>query len=180
MKEQLTKPITNLTSYVEYVNRLQAAKTQFVVLSDLKKKLEDMKAVLGKYRVKDENAYTNQSKISQLQSKIDQLTEDLSQVEQIIKEAEEIAKANREENTGSLTEVIIEEQKKMVEYMGKVESETLMSKLTPHRDALLELKRLEQKFDQSLEKIEQFRSYESTLGAEAAPIPQIEQFQAKF
>jgi len=66
MRENLTKPITNLTSYVEYVNKLQASKKQYEELQERKKKLEEMKAVLGKYRVKDENAYANQSKISQL------------------------------------------------------------------------------------------------------------------
>jgi len=55
-----------------------------------------------------------------------------------------------------------------------------MNKLTPHRDALLELKKLEQNFDRALEKVEQYRSYEGTLGVEAAAIPQVEQFQTKF
>jgi DNA repair exonuclease SbcCD ATPase subunit len=88
MRDNLTKPITNLTSYVEFVNRLNQSKEQYDKLSDQKKKLEEMKAVLGKYRVKDENAYTNQSKISQLQSKIDQLGDELMAVKDIITEAE--------------------------------------------------------------------------------------------
>ncbi len=33
------------------------AKEQFIKLTEQKKKFEEMKAVLGKYRVKDENAY---------------------------------------------------------------------------------------------------------------------------
>lgn len=45
----------------------------------------------------------------------------------------------------------------------KIESETLMSKTTPHREALMELKKLETKFESSLEKIELYRSFEETL-----------------
>lgn len=106
MRDSLTKPITNLTSYVEFVNRLNQSKEQYDKLSDQKKKLEEMKAVLGKYRVKDENAYTNQSKISQLQSKIDQLGDELMAVKDIITEAESNAQKNKEENTANLTAVI--------------------------------------------------------------------------
>jgi hypothetical protein len=180
MKETLTKPISNLNSYVEYVNRLQNSKSTFVKLQDQKKKLEEMKAVLGKYRVKDENAYTNSSKISQLQAKIDLLGDELYTVEDVIKKAEETATQNKDDNTASLTTVIIDEQTKITELIGKIESDTLMSKITPHKDAIFELKKLEQTFDKSLEKIEQFRTFESTLGVTAAVIPQIEQFQAKF
>lgn len=57
MKNTLTKPISNLTTYVEYVNKLQQSKVNFVKLGEQKKKFEEMKAVLGKYRIKDENAY---------------------------------------------------------------------------------------------------------------------------
>lgn len=68
-----------------------------------------MKAVLGKYRVKDENAMTNQSKISSLQSKIDALGDELYVVEEIIRKAEEISTQNRDENVVNLTEAITEE-----------------------------------------------------------------------
>lgn len=51
-----------------------------------------------------------------------------------------------------------------------------MSKLTPHKDALTELRRLEQKFDSSVQKMEEYRSFEQTLAVEKATIPQIDQF----
>jgi hypothetical protein len=142
MKEDLKKPITNLNSYVDFVNKLQASKKLFEELCEKKKKLEDMKSVLGKYRVKDDNAYQNQTKISNLQGKIDALTDELAGMEVLLKEAEETAKQNRDENMTSLTEVISDEQKKVVEYISKIESETLMSKTTPHKEALTELTRL--------------------------------------
>ena len=58
-----------------------------------------MKAVLGKYRIKDENAYQNSSKISQLQTKIDSIADELSNVDGLIKKADETAAGNKENNT---------------------------------------------------------------------------------
>lgn len=77
-----------------------------------------------------------------MQGKIDALTDELAGMEVLLKEAEETAKQNRDENMTSLTEVISDEQKKVVEYISKIESETLMSKTTPHKEALTELTRL--------------------------------------
>jgi hypothetical protein len=51
-----------------------------------------------------------------------------------------------------------------------------MSKMTPHREALQELKTLEKNFDKILGKIDEYRSYETTLNCTAAEVPQIEQF----
>ena len=62
-----------------------------------------MKAVLGKYRIKDENAYQNSSKISQLQTKIDSIADELVNVDGLIKKADETAAANKENNTELLT-----------------------------------------------------------------------------
>lgn len=67
-----------------------------------------------------------------------------------------------------------------MDYMSKIESDSLMSKLTNHKDALTELKRLEQKFEASQEKIELYRTYEQTLDVPKADIPQIDQFQTNF
>jgi hypothetical protein len=72
-------------------------------LSEQKKKFEEMKAVLGKYRIKDENAYQNSSKISQLQTKIDSIADELVNVDGLIKKADETAAANKENNTELLT-----------------------------------------------------------------------------
>jgi hypothetical protein len=47
-----------------------------------------MKAVLGKYRVKDESSFSVSSQISGLQNKIEQIAEEIIVVEQIIREAE--------------------------------------------------------------------------------------------
>lgn len=180
MKSTLTKPISNLTSYVEFCNKLQQNKVQFVKLNEQKKKFEEMKAVLGKYRIKDENAYQNSSRISQLQTKIDLIGDELLNVEILIRNADETALSQKESNVEQLTSVIQQEQEKLVDLIEKIESETLMSKVTPHREALLELKKLEQKFDGSIEKIDSYKSFETTLGVPAASIPQIYHFQVRF
>jgi dynein heavy chain len=180
MKEDLKREPANLTNYVEFVNKLQASKKLFEELSDKKKKLEEMKAVLGKYRVKDENSFANQTKISNLQAKIDVLTDLLAETEEDIKKADERAKSGKESNMESLVEVITEEQKKIADYISKIESETLMSKATPNKDALTELKRLEQKFETTMSKISEFRDYEKTLNAEPVPIKEIDEFQVKY
>ena len=49
--------------------------------------------------------------------------------------------------------------------------DTLMSKNTLHREALLELKKLEGRFDISLKNVELYRSFEETLGVTPANIP---------
>lgn len=149
-------------------------------LSEAKKKLEDMKAVLGKYRVKDENAYANQGKISHLQTKIDQIGDELLNIEEVIKKAEESATAQKEENVGTLQQKIKDEQTQLKKWITQVESENLMSKITPHKEALAELKKVEGRFDKSMEDIEKFRSFEQTLGTEVIEIPEVEQFRAKF
>jgi len=49
-----------LQSYVDYVKRLEDCQQQKVELGEQKKKLEEMKGVLSKYRSKDEG-YPNVS-----------------------------------------------------------------------------------------------------------------------
>ena len=85
-------------------------------------------------------------------------------IESVIKRAEETAGGQKDTNTEQLNLQIQLEQEKLVELIDKIESENLMNKLTPHRDALVELKKLEARFDSSIKMIDQYRSFESTLG----------------
>jgi len=71
------------------------------------------------------------------------LGDELINVDGVIKRAEETAAAQKETNTEQLTLQIQQEQEKLVDLIEKIESETLMNKTTPHREALLELKKLE-------------------------------------
>lgn len=60
IKGTLNKPPAALASYVEYVSRLESCNQRKNDLGDEKKKLEEMKQVLSKYRSKDEG-YPNVS-----------------------------------------------------------------------------------------------------------------------
>jgi len=60
IKTTLNKPPAALASYVEYVSKLEQCQRGKDELADQKKKLEEMKQVLSKYRSKDE-AYPNVS-----------------------------------------------------------------------------------------------------------------------
>lgn len=52
-----------------------------------KTKLEQMKNVLSRNRVKDDTAINNTSKITALQGKIDQIGDSINNVQDLIKEA---------------------------------------------------------------------------------------------
>jgi len=71
IKTNLNKPISDLKSYVEFVNKLQESKDEVETLGARKTKLEQMKNVLSRNRVKDDTAINNTSKITALQGKID-------------------------------------------------------------------------------------------------------------
>jgi hypothetical protein len=71
IKTNLNKPISDLKSYVEFVNKLQESKEEIETLGARKTKLEQMKNVLSRNRVKDDTAINNTSKITALQGKID-------------------------------------------------------------------------------------------------------------
>ncbi len=163
-----------------YVNKVQDCKVTFVKLGDQKRRFEEMKQVLGKYRVKDENAQSNSSKISNLQSKIDNITETLNGIEKLIKTSEEEAASKKDVNTEILTAELQKEQEKIKDLIEKIDSETLMNKNTIPKEALSELSKLEGTFNKALARVSEFRSYEQTLNVPPADVPEIEQFQTKF
>lgn len=53
IKTMLSKPPATLQSYVDYVNKLDIVNLQLEDMRQQKKILEDMKAVLSKYKGKD-------------------------------------------------------------------------------------------------------------------------------
>lgn len=53
IKTMLSKPPATLQSYVDYVNKLDIVNIQLEDMRQQKKILEDMKAVLSKYKGKD-------------------------------------------------------------------------------------------------------------------------------
>ena len=56
-----------------------------------------------------------------------------------------------------------------------------MNKDTPAKDSLKELRQLKKNFDDTMDKITTYQSYEETLGVEErVPVPQIEVFNKLF
>ena len=106
IKTNLNKPITDLKSYVEFVNKLQESKDEIETLGARKTKLEQMKNVLSRNRVKDDTAINNTSKITALQGKIDQIGDSITNVQDLIKEAQTTADGQKEANIVLLGQVI--------------------------------------------------------------------------
>lgn len=180
IKTTLSKTPTNLKDYVDYVKQLQEAQAKTEVIEQQKKKLEDMKQVLGRFREKSEFGSQGASQIQTLQGKIDGIQQEL----QVVKGVLDAAKAKRgegsETNTEQLTSQIQQETDKLDDLLEKIESETLMSKHTAFRDAIDELGKHKKKYDACMEKISMYQDYEATLGVAKASIPQIDKFQQKY
>lgn len=107
IRATVSKPPGSLQSYVDYVSKLQNCREQKELLAEQKKRLEDMKGVLSKFRSKDEG-YQNLTQ-SSLQNKIESLNGELAQIDEILTKAEEVAQGGREENVQELEKKIIEE-----------------------------------------------------------------------
>jgi len=63
-------------------------------------------------------------------------------VQDLIKEAQTTADGQKEANIVLLGQVIQQEQEKITDFIEKCQSDTLMNKITPPKDALDELKKL--------------------------------------
>lgn len=72
------------------------------------------------------------------------------------------------------------EKEKLTDLITSIQQEMLMRITTKNTDAIKELKRIEGKYNQTMEKVELLQHYEETLGAEPTKIPQIETFEKKF
>lgn len=79
-------------------------------------------------------------------------------------------------NKEQLSTQIVQEQDKLEELLDKIESENLMNKHTAFGDAIEELAKYKKKFDQCMDKIDQYREYEQSLGVSPADVAQIEKF----
>lgn len=155
------------------------------MLLENKRKLEEMKTLLQRHRAKDEgpSAYNGQSSSSQLQmlqQKIEDLTNKLNKVEGLLENAQSTINLKAETNIDALAKKIDEERTSIKLLTDKIENEQLMSKLTPHRDALTDLKKLENQYNKHFKNIEDFHNYEEILSLPKTEIPEIEAFRAKF
>jgi len=116
IQNDLSKPITNLVSYVEFVSRLKLAKEELKANEEDKKKLEEMKVVLSKYRERNEgltSVSTTNANVSTLQSKIDHVNDKIKAVEKVIDEGNEKTELQKEGNIEQLQTKIEEEQDRL-------------------------------------------------------------------
>mmetsp|Transcript_11712 Transcript_11712/g.17850 ORF Transcript_11712/g.17850 Transcript_11712/m.17850 type:complete len:417 (-) Transcript_11712:9814-11064(-) len=158
IKTTLSKPPATLQSYVDFVNKLESCKASKEELAESKKKLEEMKQVLQRHKQKDEG-FPNVSHTS-LQSKIEGLTTELADIEMLITKAEEETKESRDNNVEELGKRVIEEQEKVMALIEKVTtSEILIRADTPAKEALDEASKIKKRFDESVKKLGQFKSY---------------------
>ena len=140
-----------------------------------------MKGVLGKYRLKDDSSsYGGSSHVSILQQKIEEISDKLEKLKTALVEAEAKSGVNKAGNVESLVQKIEEEKTKLDDYIEKSQSETLMNKDIPAKDALDELSKLKKKYDETWKKIQKYQRYEEILQVEHVAIPQAAIFDAKY
>lgn len=84
IRADLGKAPTTLPSYIDYVQKLEDCGRQKEELCEKKKRLEDIKTVLSKYKNKDD-AYQSMP----LQGRIDALAQDIEKTEEILLKAHE-------------------------------------------------------------------------------------------
>ena len=103
-----------------------------------------------------------------MQSNIETIQQTLQNRVIQIEECEEKAKQSLADNRENLGARIEEEKEKLDEHISRVQSETLMNRDTPANDALKELRQLKKKYDETLDKITTYQSYEDTLKVDEA------------
>ena len=86
-------------------------------------------------------------------------------------EAEAKSGLQKETNVETLVSRIEEEKTRLDEYIEKSQSETLMNKDMPAKDALEELSKLKRRYDETWKKIQTYQEYEDVLGVEHVKIP---------
>lgn len=105
IKKIINQPPATLSSYVEYVNKLDMCSLQLEGLREEKKKLEDMKSLISKHRSKDEG-YPNVAQ-STLQSKIEALHTEITEVQGSIDKANAETEGQKEANVEELEKKLI-------------------------------------------------------------------------
>jgi hypothetical protein len=107
IRTTVSKPPSNLQSYVDYVSKLDQCKEQKDQLAEQKKKLEEMKAVLSRNKGKDEGY---QMPHTSLQNKIENLGQEIGEIDQLLAKSHETAQGGREDSVAELDKKIEDEQ----------------------------------------------------------------------
>lgn len=79
-----------------------------------------------------------------------------------------------------LDKKINEEKEKIVGHIEKLQSENLMSKATPFNTALEELSKIKKKFDDSVKRLNTYKSYQEILEINPSVIKEMDDFTKKF
>lgn len=95
----------------------------------------------------------------------------MSQVAEILAACDVRSNEQKEANTEQLVQQVEAEKEKLTDLITSIQQEMLMSVRTKPIDAIKELKRIESKYNQTMEKVDMLKNYEETLGAEPTNIP---------
>jgi hypothetical protein len=110
IRQRLKEPLTNLSTYVQYVTELELCRQRCEEIAGQKKKLDEMKGVLSKYKSKDgEAGFGAGFGHGALQARIEQLQADIEVVNGELQAAEGRAKEAREGNVEQLEEKVLAE-----------------------------------------------------------------------
>ena len=181
IRNRLKETVGTLASYVGFVTELELCSQRKDQIVEQKKRLDEMKGVLSKYKSKDEGGYGSGFAQQALQSKIEALAAEIVEVEGLLQQAAETVKEAREANIEELDKRVIEEQEKVANLIEKLSSsEQLMKAHTPAKEALDEAAKLKKRFDNSVERLSQYQAYQNTLKLAVPLIPEIEEFEKKF
>mmetsp|Transcript_9244 Transcript_9244/g.8680 ORF Transcript_9244/g.8680 Transcript_9244/m.8680 type:complete len:356 (-) Transcript_9244:2253-3320(-) len=178
IRNLLAKQLHSLGTYVEYVSNLKTAKKSRDNLSEQKKKLEEMITALRRFKHKDNSQFSFQQQM--LQTALDKITSDIGEIDKLIEQSEAQVVENKETNVEELDKRINEEREKIVNLTDKLLSETLMSSLTPWKEALEELTKIKKKTDESQKKLAQYKGYQEILDINPVVIKEIDDFQKRY
>jgi dynein heavy chain len=181
IRARLKEPLSTLQAYATYVTELDACRQRKDQIADQKKRLDEMKGVLSKYKSKDEGGYGSGFAQGALQARIEGLAAEIGDVEGLLQQAEEAVKEAKEANVEELDRRVLEEQDRVAAQIDKLmTSETLMRAGTPAKVALAEAADLKKGFDKSVVKLAQLQAFQATLKLPAPAVPEVEEFERKY
>jgi hypothetical protein len=112
--------------------------------------------------------------------RLESIGTEITDIERLIELSEEQVLTNKEQNVEELDKRINEEKEKIELQVEKINSEVLMTSITPNKESLEELARIKKKFDESTKRLNQYKTYQESLDLNAAPIKEIDDFNKKF
>lgn len=137
-----------------------------------------MNMSLKKFRSKEDIKFATD--IGVLQNKIEDIQKDILDVEGIIATAEGGVQDNKDGYVVEVDNRITEEKDKLAQHIEKLSGEQLMSSSTESADALKQLQRIKKDFDDSMGKLNRYKTYQEALEIQPQEIKELAEFQKKF